>query len=394
MRSCHSPGGGAHTERIRSAPGSSSSPPAPRPPRRWRRSHSTNCPAGASSSASARPGRRSWRAGTASRTRGRSPAPVNTSRWCGASSPGRPRWTTTGSSTTSPSGVGPAWARRSSRPCIRCGAGSPSSSPPRARRTSRSPPRSPTAGCRCSSPRRRTASTASAWREASPPAARRTRRRGSKWRCRCTWSRATTPTRAPTSSAAARGTPAGWAPRRQLPLRGVRPDGVRGRRDRDRGPRPRGRKAETAAAIPLSMVEDVALLGPPEKRREEAEPAETRGSRRPRQRVGFDAFGLRRDAARRAIAEQRIELVGVTGEITLRFSFSDGVTSPASRLKSRPRMMNRLSADLVEPGSAASSWPGSAGGSPVLGELGDVGGNPAAPPTGRFPASSVIRATG
>ena len=41
-----------------------------------------------------------------------------------------------------------------------------------------------------------------------------------------------------------------------------------------------GRKDEAAAAIPLAMVEDVALVGPPEKIREELAPGGTRASRR------------------------------------------------------------------------------------------------------------------
>ncbi len=74
-----SPGGAPTPSASASAPASSSCPPARRRPRRWRRSRSTTSPAGGSSSASARPARRSSRAGTASRTPARSPAPASTS---------------------------------------------------------------------------------------------------------------------------------------------------------------------------------------------------------------------------------------------------------------------------------------------------------------------------
>ena len=59
--------------------------------------------------------------------------------------------------------------------CTRCARTSRSSSPPRARRTSRSPPRSPTAGCRCSSRRRATSSIAT--RSAKGSSARTARRK-------------------------------------------------------------------------------------------------------------------------------------------------------------------------------------------------------------------------
>ena len=89
-------------------------------------------------------------------------------------------------------------------------------------------------------------------------------------------------------------------PRRQLPLRGVRPDGLRGRRDQGPGPLPRRpQEAEAAAAIPLAMVEDVALVGPPEKIREElAAWRDTCLTTFLVSGPGLDAGGLRRDAAR------------------------------------------------------------------------------------------------
>ena len=92
----------------------------------------------------------------------------------------RSRSSTTASSTTSRCRAGPDSASPSSRRSTRCARRSRSSSPPRARRTSPWPPRSPTAGSRCSSPRRRTASTASAWPRASPRPATRARPTGSR----------------------------------------------------------------------------------------------------------------------------------------------------------------------------------------------------------------------
>ena len=81
-----------------------------------------------------------------------------------------------------PPAAGRAGARqgRSSRPSTRCAPTSRSSSPPRVRRTSPSPARSATAGCRCSSPPRRTTSTAGASPRASPRAARPARRIASR----------------------------------------------------------------------------------------------------------------------------------------------------------------------------------------------------------------------
>ena len=135
----------------------------------------------------------------------------------------------------------PGSASRSSRPSTRCAPTSRSSSPPRARRTSPSPPRSATAGCRCSSPRRRTASTVSA----SPRASRRaaTPARPTDFEVvsnllivpgddveRC--ADVDPPVPRPLRRRHGR-------PRRQLPLRGVRPHGLRGRRHQGAGAVPR-----------------------------------------------------------------------------------------------------------------------------------------------------------
>ena len=51
----------------------------------------------------------------------------------------------------------------------------------------------------------------------------------------------------------------------ELPLRRLRPHGLRGGRPQNTGAYLDGRKDDTAAAVPTSMVEDVALIGPVEK---------------------------------------------------------------------------------------------------------------------------------
>ena len=111
--------------------------------------------ADASSSASACPGRRSSRAGTASRGRSRSRARATPSRSCARSSSGRARSSTgvrqSPSPTTVPAPSAP--ASRSSRSCTRTRT-CRSTSPPGARPTSRSPPRWPTAGSPWASRRR------------------------------------------------------------------------------------------------------------------------------------------------------------------------------------------------------------------------------------------------
>ena len=116
---------------------------------------------------------RRWsRAGTASRTPSRWPAPASTSRSSGRSSRARRPSRSTASSTGSPCPPtrAPAWARRCARPCTRCAPTCRSTSPPRARATSRCRPRSPTAGSRCSTRRAWTASTGRSSRRASPSA--------------------------------------------------------------------------------------------------------------------------------------------------------------------------------------------------------------------------------
>ena len=61
-------------------------------------------------------------------------------------------------------------------------------------------------------------------------------------------------------------------PGRQLPLRGHRPGGLRGRGHEDPGAVPGRQQGRTAiAAVPTEMVEALALIGPPEKIRDDLE---------------------------------------------------------------------------------------------------------------------------
>ena len=70
-----------------------------------------------------------------------------------------------------------------------------------------------------------------------------------------------------------------------------------------------GKKAEAAAAIPLAMVEDVALVGPPEKIRDELDRvADTCITDVPRQRLRQVPADLRRADARLK------ELISVIGQ--------------------------------------------------------------------------------
>ena len=138
---------------------------------------------------------------------------------------------TTASSTRCPTPAAPASARRSSRRSTRCAPTSRSCSAPRGRRTSPSPPRSPTAGCRSGSHRRATRSTATPWRRGSPVPAADT--------SRSTRSRCVDPAgaRRRRRRGLRRLPPADARPLhrrdgrqgRQLPLRRLRPHGLRGR---------------------------------------------------------------------------------------------------------------------------------------------------------------------
>ena len=89
------PGWRGRRRRSISAPRSCRYPLGRPPRRRWPGRRSTNSPAGASSSASGRPARRSPKAGTGCPTRSPGAGPASTSKWCGRSSPARGRWSTT-----------------------------------------------------------------------------------------------------------------------------------------------------------------------------------------------------------------------------------------------------------------------------------------------------------
>ena len=62
-----------------------------------------------------------------------------------------------------------------------------------------------------------------------------------------------------------------WGPRGQLPQQRARSDGLPTRRSTSRISTSRARRTKAAAAVPLQLVEDVALVGPKEKIRDDLE---------------------------------------------------------------------------------------------------------------------------
>ncbi len=163
--------------------------------------------------------------------------------------------------------AGPGWARRCGPPSTRCAPTCRSTSPRRARATSPSPPRSPTAGCRCSTPRAWTPSCAG---------------------CSPTASRGATPRRTPADAFEVTATvPVVLGDDVERAADVVRPFialyaggmGARGANfhrdaldrlgygeacDEIQAHYLAGRRAEAAAAVPLELVQDVALVGPPD----------------------------------------------------------------------------------------------------------------------------------
>ena len=131
---------GADADRVRDARAD------PRPPlRRPVRARARACP-----------GRRSSRAGTARRSASRWPAPGVRRRSCARCWPARRRCATTARTTRcpTPARARSGWASRCARSPTRCAPTCRSGSAPRARATSRWPPRSPTAGSRSTTPPR------------------------------------------------------------------------------------------------------------------------------------------------------------------------------------------------------------------------------------------------
>ena len=185
------------------------------------------------------------------------------------SSPARSRSSSQGEHYQMPystGGTGPRQAAQVDRR-TRCAPTSRSTSAPRARRTSRWPPRSPTAGCRCSSRRRRRLLPRAPGRGLRPtrrPAAAATTSRSRAGADRHRRRRRGVPPTSPQLTGAVhrrhgrqgRSTSTstcspGWATRRRCAK--IQDLYLAGRKD------------EAIAAVPLAMVEDVALVGPVEK---------------------------------------------------------------------------------------------------------------------------------
>ena len=145
------------------------------------------------------------------------------------------------------------------------------------------------------------ASTAAASPRASPPAA--TRARPTRFEVACHDDRsspATTSSSAPTWSARSSPcTPAAWAPRAPTSTSRCSPGwATRTWPPRSRSSTSPGKRQEAAAAIPLAMVEDVALVGPPDKIRDELTRGGRRASPRSSSAVRQVAADLRRAGAR------------------------------------------------------------------------------------------------
>ena len=64
----------------------------------------------------------------------------------------------------------------------------------------------------------------------------------------------------------------GMGARGELPRQRVRPDGLRGRSAEIQDLYLEGKKEEAAALVPMSLIEETALIGPKEKIRDDLEP--------------------------------------------------------------------------------------------------------------------------